>query len=386
MIWTKKGELIMLEFLQTGRMLYVLAAICALGTLSKLVTGSLYKRLIKETGNMALTKDKNLKALKQRMENVFLINHGIRNVNAYIEKQLYGFRFLHVSLDGWDNLSVQAMILCFMAGGAAAFGAYWYRCDNYYIVLYGAAGVFSGLFLAFVDNGVGAGTKRKQLADYLVDYVENSPHFYKSVDNSAYIGQERKKAAGSSDIVDFSGSNSVGYGRNQESARKEKGSSRFSVLRRKKDAQVSSGGDEAGRMESGSLARSRETGRLSRLDGKAPAFQENEDGQAVNGNSAGSSSKKTAGKADYNRSTSQNVRDIGQAGPGSGGKVPTSETKLARSINHLSESLKQIAASREQPGEMLKNSDRLDLIRNSISPAELDMLKTLFNTLQSGGI
>ena len=208
----------MLEFLQTGRMLYVLAAICALGTLSTLVTGSLYKRLIKETGNMALTKDKNLKALKQRMENVFLINHGIRNVNAYIEKQLYGFRFMHMSLDGWDNLSVQAMILCFMAGGAAAFGAYWYRCDNYYIVLYGAAGVFGGLFLAFVDNGIGAGTKRKQLADHLVDYVENSPHFYKSVDNSAYAGQERKKAVGSSDIVDFSGTSGIGYGRNQENA------------------------------------------------------------------------------------------------------------------------------------------------------------------------
>ena len=71
-------------------------------------------------------------------------------------------------------------------------------------MLYGAAGVFGGLFLAFVDNGIGAGTKRKQLADHLVDYVENSPHFYKSVDNSAYAGQERKKAVGSSDIVDFS--------------------------------------------------------------------------------------------------------------------------------------------------------------------------------------
>ena len=170
MIRTEKGELIMLEFLQTGRMLYVLAAICALGTLSKLATGSLYKRLIKETGNMALAKDKNLKTLKQRMENVFLINHGIRNVNAYIEKQLYGFRFLHVSLDGWDKLSVQAMILCFMVGGVTAFGAYWYRCDNSYIVLYGAAGVFSGLFLAFVDNWIGTGMKRKQLADHLVDY------------------------------------------------------------------------------------------------------------------------------------------------------------------------------------------------------------------------
>ena len=50
----------MLQFLQTGKVLYVLAAIVGLGMLSKLVTSSLYKRLIKETGNMALTKNKNL--------------------------------------------------------------------------------------------------------------------------------------------------------------------------------------------------------------------------------------------------------------------------------------------------------------------------------------
>ncbi len=95
--------------------------------------------------------------------------------------------------------------------------------------------------------------------------------------------------------------------------------------------------------------------------------------------------KKTVGKADHNKSTGQNVRDIGQAGVGVGGKIPTSETELAQSINHLSESLKQIAASREQPSEMLKNSERLDLIRNSISPEDLDMLKTLFHALQSDG-
>ena len=216
--------------------------------------------------------------------------------------------------------------------------------------------------------------------------MENSPHFYKSVDNSAYAGQERKKAVGSSDIVDFSGTSGIGYGRNQENARKEKLNSRFSVLGKKKDAQAAGGNGETDHVEKGSLARTRDTGRTSRLDGKGPAFQENEDDQAVNGNSAGSSSKKTAGKADYNRGTVQNVRDIGQENSGTGGKVPTSETELAQSINHLSESLKQIAASREQPEEMLKDSDRLDLIRNSIPPAELDMLKTLFNTLQSGGV
>lgn len=376
----------MLQFLQTGKVLYVLAAVCALGIISKLVTGNLYKRLIKETGNMALTKNRNLRALKQKTENMFLLSHGLRNPAAYIEKQVYGFRFMKISLDDWDNFSVQTMILCFLIGGVAAFGSYWYRCDSYYIVLYGTMGILSGLFMVLVDNGVNIGVKRQQLMDCLVDYVENSPHFYKSVDNSAYIGAERKKAAGSSDIVDFSGSSGSGYGRNQENARKEKLNSRFSVLGKKKDAQAANGNGETDQVEKGSLARTRDTGRTSRLDGKGPAFQENEDDQAVNGNSAGSSSKKTAGKADYNRGTVQNVRDIGQENSGTGGKVPTSETELAQSINHLSESLKQIAASREQPEEMLKDSDRLDLIRNSIPPAELDMLKTLFNTLQSGGV
>ena len=147
----------MLQFLQTGRMLYVLGAICLLGIISKLVTSSLYKRLIKETGNMALTKNKNLKALKQKTENLFLVSHGIRNPDSYIEKQLYGFQFLRLSLDHWDNLSLQAMILCFLTGGAAAFGAYWYRCDSYYIVLYGAMGVLFGLLLVLVDNGANVG-------------------------------------------------------------------------------------------------------------------------------------------------------------------------------------------------------------------------------------
>ena len=46
----KKGELYMLEFLQTGKAIYVLSAICLVGMISKLAARNLYKRLIKETG------------------------------------------------------------------------------------------------------------------------------------------------------------------------------------------------------------------------------------------------------------------------------------------------------------------------------------------------
>ena len=323
------------------------------GHFSKLATGSLYKRLIKETGNMALTKDKNLKALKQRMENVFLINHGIRNVNAYIEKQLYGFRIPAHESRRWDKLSVQAMILCFMAGGARHSVLTGTGVTTTYIVLYGAAGVLADCSLHLWTMGSVQG-KRKQLADHLVDYVENSPHFYKSVDNSAYAGQERKKAVGSSDIVDFSGTSGTGYGRNQENARKRKLNRPF-FCPLEKDAQAANGNDETDQVESGSLAGARDTGRTSRLDGKGhPRSRKMRNDQAVNGNKFQAVHQKTnGGKADYNRSTGQNVRDIGQEKSGAGGKVPTSETELAQSINHLSESLNQIAASRETMLKMI---------------------------------
>ena len=126
----------MLEFLETGKALYVLAAVCGLGLLSRLVARNLYKRLMKETDNMTLTKNRYLRDLKQKTENTYRLNQGIHNSRVYLEKQLTNYRFLGVSLSGWGSLGGQMTILCFLLGGAASFGAYWYRCDSYYIVLY----------------------------------------------------------------------------------------------------------------------------------------------------------------------------------------------------------------------------------------------------------
>jgi len=135
-IWRRKGSFFMLEFLQTGKALSVLAAIGIIGIVSKLITRSLYKRLLKETDNMAMTKNKNLKVLKQKLENAYRLNQNIVNTQAYLDKHLYGFRFMHVSLDSWNNLSLQMTILSLLAGGFGSFMSYWYRLGSYYIVLY----------------------------------------------------------------------------------------------------------------------------------------------------------------------------------------------------------------------------------------------------------
>ena len=163
----------MMSFLQTGKALYILAAICLAGIISRLVAGRFYKGLIKESVNMALTKNKYLRNLKQNAEDTYRINQGMNNTRVYLERQLYGLRVMGMSVRGLDNLSGQLTLLCFLAGGAAAFLSYWYRSDNYYIVLYGTVGILTGMLTMLVDYGVNLEARRQQLLTCLQDYMEN---------------------------------------------------------------------------------------------------------------------------------------------------------------------------------------------------------------------
>ena len=164
----------MLQFLETGKALYLLAAVCLLGMFSRLVTRNLYKRLIKETDNMTLTKNKYLRDLKQKTESTYRLSGGIRNIRAYIEKQIYSYRFMGISLNGWGNISAQLMFLNFFAGGVLAFASYWYRCDSYYVVLYGSAGILLGMLTMMVDSGLNLAERRQQLLAGMQDYMENT--------------------------------------------------------------------------------------------------------------------------------------------------------------------------------------------------------------------
>lgn len=172
----------MIGLLETGRALYVLAAVCLLGIVTRLATKNLYKRLLKESANMSLTKNKRLKEMKQRAENTYRMNQGIRDSGAWLEHQLNDMRFIGLTLHGWGNLSAQLTWLCLLIGGVGAFFSYWYRLDTYYIVMYGGGAVLMAMLTMLFDNGSVSG-RREQLMASLQDYMENimCPRLAKSI-------------------------------------------------------------------------------------------------------------------------------------------------------------------------------------------------------------
>lgn len=162
----------MLQLLETGQALYVLAGICVLGLLARMMTRNLYKRLVKESANLATAKNKSLKELKQRAENTYRVNQGLRDSSIWVEHQLSELRFRGMTLAGWSNFSMQLTWLCLLLGGTAAFFSYWYRLDTYYIVMYGGGAVLMAMLTMLFDHGA-AGGWRERLVTSLQDYLEN---------------------------------------------------------------------------------------------------------------------------------------------------------------------------------------------------------------------
>ncbi len=340
----------MLELLETGKALYALAAVCVLGILSRLVARNLYKRLIKETDNMTLTKNRYLRDLKQKAENAYRLNQGIHNTKVYLEKQLANYRFLGLSLSGWGNLSGQLTVLCFLLGGAAAFGAYWYRCDSYYVALYGSVGVLAGLLTLFMDYGVNLGERKNQLLNALQDYLDNSLF--------NRLGRETASAM---------------EGNVREVSREVRGGDRDRGIRNLNVRDVTvreTVGRDSGMRDLGS----REAGNR---DGEAREFGGRESGgrnadvreQGFRGLGARDTAMR-ANAADDDMSTGQRR---GKLSPRLARKSAYAAEKKSesaapiRDVDYLKRSLEQIAASRE------KNAGEGDWIKE-LSPKELELV------------
>ena len=162
----------MLQLLETGRALYALAALCVLGILTRMITRHAYKRLLKESKDLSLTKNKSLKELRQRAENTYRVNQGLVDSGAWLEHQLYEFRTMGIRLSAWSGMSVRWTWLCLLLGGAAAFFSYWYRLDTYYVVLYGGGAVLMAMLTMLFDGGI-AGDLKEQLLISLQDQIDN---------------------------------------------------------------------------------------------------------------------------------------------------------------------------------------------------------------------
>lgn len=139
----------------------------------RIFLGLLYQNMIRETDNMATTKNKMLKQCKLKFANCYQLSNGVSNIPIFVDKFLNRLSFGHLSFSLLYHLSGQAMLLSVVFSGAGisssiAKGKTLGDILPFYIVS------FLGLYLYFsVSTVVDIKGRKRILKVNLVDYLEN---------------------------------------------------------------------------------------------------------------------------------------------------------------------------------------------------------------------
>lgn len=144
-----------------------------LSVFGRLLLGYLYGSMIRETDNMAVTQNKQLRQCKLKFINCFQLNNGVNNVPVFVDKFISRMALGPISFESLYHLSGQAELLSVVVAGVGickciAGG----KTVGQIIPFYFAC--FMSLYLYFsVSSIVNIKGKRRILKINLVDYLEN---------------------------------------------------------------------------------------------------------------------------------------------------------------------------------------------------------------------
>lgn len=139
----------------------------------RVLLGLLYQNMIKETDNMASTKNKLLKQCKLKFSNCYQLNNGVANIPIFVDKFLNRLALGPVSFETMYHLSGQTMLLSVVSAGVGIcrsilHGKMLGEILPFYIVC------FAELYFYFsISTVVDIRGRRRVLKVNLVDYLEN---------------------------------------------------------------------------------------------------------------------------------------------------------------------------------------------------------------------
>lgn len=161
------------NILEQNIAIYIMAGLCALGVLFRFLTGIIYGVLIRASDNMGVSKNKLMKQLKLKFEANYELKLGVHNVDSFVDKYVYRYRFCGIHLYTWENLCGQALVLCMLVGSiCTGLGiAYAYPKDIVFSTLF--SGILFSALLITLEGLTNLNAKRQILKVNVIDYLEN---------------------------------------------------------------------------------------------------------------------------------------------------------------------------------------------------------------------
>ncbi len=154
--------------------LYMIAVILFWGLLSEFLIALRYKRLIKESENMGLTKLKVLKQIKIKFENTYKLHMGINNSSIFIDKYMLKNKWMGVSLLNWNQIPLESFLLALVLSMFSVIIGYYEKIEWENLIKCPILCLMGGLLLYFFWEMINIPNKTDMLKTNILDYLENS--------------------------------------------------------------------------------------------------------------------------------------------------------------------------------------------------------------------
>lgn len=162
------------NLLDQGVFAYTMLGISAVAVLSQFLLNRLYKGFCKATENMATVKKPLIRQIKLKFENCFRVNEGVANIPAFVDKYLYQYRFLGMSLKNirriWGHMLLLNTLVAAAGAGLSVYYEHTVRETLLYPAVYGSCLLIMLASRYLLDERY----HRRVMMTNLLDYLENT--------------------------------------------------------------------------------------------------------------------------------------------------------------------------------------------------------------------
>lgn len=153
--------------------IYCEVAVCLISILIKCSLYIYYKRLIKDSDNMADTRTSLLKKLKTSYEQAHLDEKCIDSTNMFVYKFMFGTRMLGMKVSTWESIVILNVLICAVLGGTEAMLSFKQGYDDRYVIMNIMCGFVSGFLIVLSDLATNIQGKIENLNVNVCFYLEN---------------------------------------------------------------------------------------------------------------------------------------------------------------------------------------------------------------------
>lgn len=152
---------------------YALIALAAYGVLVKGIVAIVYARLICASENMGASDNKLMKLLRMKFETCYKLKIGVKNVDSFVDKYIYKYKFMGILLYTWEGLGGQVLITSMLVGAIAIVIAVVSGCGQVVMLSTLLVSISASSLLVITESMLNLSVKKRVLRVNIVDYLDN---------------------------------------------------------------------------------------------------------------------------------------------------------------------------------------------------------------------